>query len=215
MIDTASPTALKSFSVCFKSAGVALEPATATEMPRPTSTGVFGITRTTRACPPRPASSRRSGNPAAIEMKSFRGFTSGRTSSSSAAMTCGLTARMTVCDRRTSSRLSRVTSILWARFRRRSCASTGSLAHMSAAPCCPASSIPRMRAVAMLPAPTKPIFFINPPAMASGRGVQRARVRAGAWSRPPRQPPQNHHSFPWIGGVVQPRGGLPRALAPA
>ena len=102
-------------------------------MPRPTSAGVLGMTRTTRAWPPSPASSRRRGKPAAIETKSLRGVTSVRISSSTAAMFWGFTARMMVCEPRTSWRLSRVTSILCARLRRRSCTSTGSLAQMSSA----------------------------------------------------------------------------------
>jgi hypothetical protein len=64
-------------------------------------------------------------------MKSFFGVVSTRISSSNPAMTCGFTARITVWDCFTSSRLSRVPSTLCARLSLRTWESTGSATHMS------------------------------------------------------------------------------------
>ena len=118
---------------------------------------MFGITRMRRAPDSSPASSFASGTPAAMEMRQCLPVRWSRTSASTPPTWSGLTARTSTSANLATSGLDTVVFAPTSLPNAARAASLGSLAITSPAVTSPARIKPRARAVAILPAPRKPM----------------------------------------------------------
>src|SRR5581483_1893722 len=140
----------------------------------PTSAGVFGITRITRAPASSPPSSLASGTPAAIEIKRWSFVKLPRISCNTPATWSGLTASNSTLANFTTSRLDALALAPTSRPKAAQAAATGSLAIICSGVASPARTKPRASAMPILPAPRKPIVrFADMPRLVTVHPRQR------------------------------------------